>query len=105
MSGKPNSAWLDTMVSRLGSREAVTQAMAERGARGGANGTTGGFAANRKLAKVAGAIGGRISKRRPQSHCKRGHEMTDENVYIYPKDGARSCRACRKLAKRSLLKK
>ena len=33
------------------------------GQRGGQNGTTGGFAANRELAKVAGQKGGRISRR------------------------------------------
>lgn len=31
---------------------------------GGENGHTGGFAANRELARIAGAKGGRISKRR-----------------------------------------
>lgn len=34
------------------------------GAKGGKNGTTGGFAANRELARIAGAKGGRISRRR-----------------------------------------
>lgn len=34
------------------------------GARGGANGNTGGFAANRELARIAGAKGGRVSRRR-----------------------------------------
>jgi len=33
------------------------------GAKGGRNGNTGGFAANRELARTAGAKGGRISKR------------------------------------------
>lgn len=33
------------------------------GAIGGRNGHTGGFAANRELAKIAGAIGGRKSRR------------------------------------------
>ena len=33
------------------------------GAIGGKNGNTGGFAANRELARIAGAKGGRISKR------------------------------------------
>lgn len=33
------------------------------GAKGGKLGTTGGFAANRELARVAGAKGGRISRR------------------------------------------
>lgn len=35
------------------------------GAIGGRNGHTGGFAANRKLARIAGAKGGRMSRRRP----------------------------------------
>jgi len=33
------------------------------GAKGGKNGTTGGFFANRELARVAGAKGGKISRR------------------------------------------
>lgn len=33
------------------------------GAKGGKNGNTGGFAANRELARIAGAKGGRISRR------------------------------------------
>ncbi|HIA91486.1 TPA: hypothetical protein EYO12_00020 [Candidatus Saccharibacteria bacterium] len=33
------------------------------GAKGGRNGNTGGFAANRELARKAGAKGGRISRR------------------------------------------
>lgn len=33
------------------------------GAKGGKKGTTGGFAANRELARIAGAKGGRISRR------------------------------------------
>ena len=35
------------------------------GRKGGQNGHTGGFAKNRALARVAGAKGGRISKRGP----------------------------------------
>lgn len=38
---------------------------AEIGRKGGRNGHTGGFAANPELAKIAGAIGGRKSKRKP----------------------------------------
>lgn len=37
---------------------------AQIGAKGGKNGHTGGFAANRDLARIAGAKGGRISRRR-----------------------------------------
>ena len=36
---------------------------AKIGAKGGKIGTTGGFAANRELARIAGAKGGRISRR------------------------------------------
>jgi len=36
---------------------------AKIGAKGGRNGRTGGFAANRELARLAGAKGGRISRR------------------------------------------
>ena len=37
---------------------------AKIGAKGGQNGHTGGFYANRELARIAGAKGGRISRRR-----------------------------------------
>lgn len=37
---------------------------AEIGAKGGANGRTGGFAANPELARIAGAKGGRKSRRK-----------------------------------------
>ena len=37
---------------------------AKIGAKGGRNGRTGGFAANPELARIAGAKGGRASKRR-----------------------------------------
>lgn len=31
-----------------------------------------------------------------QTHCKRGHEFTEENTYVYK--GTRSCRICRNAA-------
>ena len=37
---------------------------AKIGSKGGKNGSTGGFAANPELARIAGAKGGRISRRR-----------------------------------------
>lgn len=40
---------------------------AKIGAKGGANGNTGGFAANPALARIAGAKGGKISKRKPRA--------------------------------------
>ncbi len=41
---------------------------AKIGAIGGKNGHTGGFAANPELARIAGAKGGRKSRRRPASY-------------------------------------
>lgn len=38
--------------------------------------------------------------RAAQTHCKRGHEFTQENTYIHPKNGARDCRTCRSAAGR-----
>ena len=32
------------------------------------------------------------------TYCKRGHEFTAENTRVKPRDGARSCRTCEKLA-------
>ncbi|MDR0979842.1 MAG: hypothetical protein LBM12_01650 [Candidatus Nomurabacteria bacterium] len=40
------------------------------GAMGGKKGRTGGFAANRELARIAGAKGGAISKRGPAKKVK-----------------------------------
>lgn len=40
---------------------------AKIGAMGGKKGTTGGFAANRELARIAGAKGGRVSRRTKKS--------------------------------------
>jgi hypothetical protein len=31
----------------------------------------------------------------PKTHCKQGHQFTDENTY-FCKDGSRSCRICRR---------
>lgn len=33
-------------------------------------------------------------RRAVSDFCKRGHEFTPENTYIFPKSGARSCRTC-----------
>jgi hypothetical protein len=32
-------------------------------------------------------------------NCKRGHPRIPENIYVRPSDGARQCRACRKIRK------
>jgi len=34
--------------------------------------------------------------RKKSSHCKRGHALIDENLYIYP-NGERQCLTCRKM--------
>jgi general stress protein YciG len=59
--------------TKEGARKAAATNRARHGAdfyanigkKGGQNGHTGGFAANRELAKQAGAKGGRISRRGP----------------------------------------
>lgn len=56
-----------TMIEKFGSQEAYAAHMAEVGRKGGKNGRTGGFAANSELARIAGARGGRISKRPPMN--------------------------------------
>jgi len=57
--------------TKLGGRKAAAKNLARDprfyakiGAKGGQNGHTGGFAANPELARIAGAKGGRISRRR-----------------------------------------
>lgn len=45
----------------------------EIGRMGGSNGHTGGFAANPELAKIAGAKGGRISKRGASKNKRKEH--------------------------------
>ena len=63
MSGKPNDKWLKTMVKKMGSREAVKEWQQVIGALGGKKGKTGGFYANRELAREAGRKGGLKSRR------------------------------------------
>jgi group I intron endonuclease len=41
--------------------------------------------------------------RGPKTHCQRGHEMTEENVYTFP-NGHRICRTCHKQAKANWIK-
>lgn len=41
-----------------------------------------------------------------RTHCKRGHEYTDENTYLWSVDGTRRCRTCdreRYMQKRDLI--
>ena len=51
--------------TKAGGMKAAATNKARHGSdKGGKNGHTGGFAANRELARIAGAKGGRISRRR-----------------------------------------
>ena len=50
------------------------------GKKGGQNGTTGGFAANRELAKIAGQKGGRISRRGPAKASIVMNQESEESV-------------------------
>lgn len=38
---------------------------------------------------------------RAKTHCPRGHEYTEENTLVYPSDGRRRCRTCRRDATRA----
>lgn len=46
------------------------------------------------------AVAAHADKKRSQTHCKRGHLLSEDNVYLYK--GTRSCRACRKAMDRYL---
>lgn len=55
------------------------------GQKGGKNGHTGGFAANRKLARIAGSKGGQVSRRRPMERDALGNAITKAgNRVNYP---------------------
>jgi general stress protein YciG len=63
MAGKPNTKWKESMLEKHGSEEALTEWLRTIGQKGGQKGTTGGFWADRELARTAGRIGGTKSKR------------------------------------------
>jgi general stress protein YciG len=64
MSGKKNTAWKTTMLKKLGSEEAVSKFMAERGHTGGSKSCKKGFASMPKeKVQAAGRKGGQISRR------------------------------------------
>ena len=63
MSGKPNDKMFKTMVAKHGSEEAARAWFRSIGQKGGKAGNTGGFAANRELARIAGRKGGLISRK------------------------------------------
>lgn len=55
--------WRKTMLEKYGGEDGVHKMMQMIGSKGGQRGHTGGFAANRELARTAGAKGGKISRR------------------------------------------
>ncbi len=69
-----NRKWRETMAARHGS---ASEFMAKIGQKGGQNGHTGGFAANRELAKAAGRKGGLKSKRGPALHRVKSEEAEE----------------------------
>ena len=60
-----NKKWRATMLARYGGKEGLHERMVQMGRLGGQNGHTGGFASNPALARIAGAKGGRKSRRGP----------------------------------------
>ena len=63
MACKPNDKIFKTMVEKHGSEEAARAWFRSIGSKGGKASTTGGFAANPELARIAGSKGGKISRR------------------------------------------
>lgn len=51
---------------------------------------------NTRDARDKGRLGPQ-RQRLEQSECARGHAFTEENTYISPKRGRRSCRSCRRM--------
>lgn len=45
---------------------------------------------------MAGSVNG--ARLRAKTHCKRGHQFTSENTYVYP-NGERECRTCARMRK------
>lgn len=50
-------------------------------------------------------FGGRIPHNRFQTHCKRGHELSGDNVRKNHKQGFRLCMACQRLCSREFIKR
>lgn len=67
--------WKNTMRKKYGGVDGVHNMMRIIGSKGGQNGHTGGFAANPALARVAGAKGGKISRRGPEGTQKEKREF------------------------------
>ena len=67
--------------------------------------TPAGLAVKIEVARATGLVTGKLTgptnllkataKRKAQTHCKRGHELSGDNLYINPPKMARNCRACK----------
>ena len=77
MSGTKTGAAKAAITNRLKHGKDFYQRI---GRKGGQNGHTGGFAANPELARIAGAKGGRISRRRKKS--KKDPELEEDLKFI-----------------------
>lgn len=75
--------WKETMIKKYGGENGLHEKMMEIGAVGGRRGHTGGFASNPELAKVAGAKGGRASKRGLAVDRSRWEEYKDTIIEEY----------------------
>jgi len=92
MAGKPNDKWMESMIEKHGSAEAVREHMKSIGAQGGRNGNTGGTYGRPDHAKEIGKIGGKISKRGYKfvRESEKGLEYIDKatgKVVVYGHDG------------------
>lgn len=64
---------------------------------GGATGARSGSMRQRSLRKGAPAMCQKCNPRHPHvTSCKHGHPLTDDNVYVAPKTGFRTCIKCRR---------
>lgn len=36
-----------------------------------------------------------------KTHCAKGHEYDEANTYIFPRDGSRQCRMCKRIARKN----
>ena len=72
--------WRETMKEKHGD---ISKFFITIGAKGGANGHTGGFAGNSELARKAGTKGGRVSKRSYKTYTKEWYEMRERIIVDY----------------------
>lgn len=79
----------NTRLDSYGHRSCKTCIRARDAARAGAR--------NAKRRELRLARGHRAFGPVPRDTCRRGHAMNDENTYIAPKSGVRSCRECRQI--------